>query len=292
MGSALALALLEKGRRVTGYDVRPEPRQALEAAGGRWAESPAEAARDASILVLMVVNAEQAEAALAGPGGALGTLPRGAVVVLHSTVPPAFARSLAARIEAGGHLFLDAPVSGGVSAARKGALSVMASGSTAAFAAAKPELDGVASRVFEIGREPGQGSVVKTVNQLLAGAHIAVAAEAVAFGASLGVDTQVLYDVITHCAGSSWMFANRVPHMIEGDYTPLSAVNIFVKDLGIVLDSAKERGFPTPMASQAHTLFLAAAAAGHAREDDAAVVKVYEKLAGVSVRRSTPAAGN
>lgn len=285
MGAAMAGMLLSKGHRVTAHDVRSEARLPWEAQGGRWAATPAEAAAGAAVLVLMVVNAEQVESVLFGRQGAVAALPSGAVVVVHSTVPAEFNRGLAGRLKQTGHLMLDAPVSGGVAAARRGALSVMASGSAQAFTAADAELSAVAAKVFRVGDEAGQGSVVKTVNQLLAGAHIAVAAEALAFGARAGVDTQVLYDVITHCAGNSWMFTNRVPHMLDGDYAPLSAVNIFVKDLGIVLDSARAMKFPAPLAGLAHQLFIMAAASGHGQEDDSAVVKVYEQLTGVSVAR-------
>jgi 3-hydroxyisobutyrate dehydrogenase len=121
------------------------------------------------------------------------------------------------------------------------------------------------------------------INQLLAGVHIAAAAEAMAFGVKAGVDPQTLYEVISNSAGSSWMFQNRVPHKVAGDYTPLSAVEIFVKDLGIVLETGKAERFPLFLAAAAHQLFLAAAAAGFGREDDAAVVKVFEQLAGIQV---------
>ena len=285
MGAGMASRLLARGHSVTACDARPEARDPWVGLGGRWADTPAEAARGAGALVLMVVNSEQVEEVLFGAGGALSTLPAGSVVIVHSTVPAAFIRELGARLAKAGHPMLDAPVSGGVVAARNGTLSVMASGGKAAFAAAEPVLSAVAAKVFRIGGEPGMGSVVKTVNQLLAGAHIALAAEAIAFGARAGVDTQVLFDVISGSAGNSWMFTNRVPHMLDGDYRPLSAVNIFVKDLGIVLDSAREMRFPAPMAALAHQLFMMAAASGHGQEDDAAVVKVYESLTGVRVAR-------
>ncbi len=281
----MATRLIEMGFAVTAHDVREEAREPWAELGGLWAWTPAEAAAGASVLVLMVVNADQVEGVLFRPDGALSTLPKGSVVIVHSTVPPSFSRDLGARLAATGHLVLDAPVSGGVVAARKGALSVMASGSAAAFAASEAVLGALAAKVFKVGDVPGQASVVKTVNQLLAGAHIAVAAEAMAFGARAGVDTQVLYDVISNCAGNSWMFTNRVPHMLDDDFRPLSAVNIFVKDLGIVLDAARELKFPAPLAGLAHQLFIMAAASGHGLEDDSAVVKVYESLTGVRVGR-------
>ena len=119
------------------------------------------------------------------------------------------------------------------------------------------------------------------VNQLLAGVHIAAAGEAMALGIRAGADPQTLFDVISSSAGSSWMWQNRMPHVLAGDDTPHSAVNIFVKDLGIVLDQARALTFPLPMASAAHQLFLAAAAAGHGARDDAFVIRVWEALAGI-----------
>jgi 3-hydroxyisobutyrate dehydrogenase len=113
--------------------------------------------------------------------------------------------------------------------------------------------------------------------------HIAAACEAMALGLRAGADAHQLYDVITHSAGNSWMFENRVPHILAGDYAPLSAVNIFVKDLGIVLDAGRRLGFPLPLAATAHQLYLATAAAGHGGEDDAAVIKFYAELAGLEL---------
>jgi 3-hydroxyisobutyrate dehydrogenase len=283
MGTGMASRLLSKGHRVSAHDARDKARAPWTARGGTWAATPAEAARGAAALVLMVVNAEQVDDVLFGVKGALTSLPAGSVVIVHSTVPASFNRELGARLAKTGHLMLDAPVSGGAAAARQGSLTVMASGAAEAFAAAEPFLGAVAAKVFRVGDQPGMASAVKTVNQLLAGIHIAAAAEAVAFGAKAGVDTRVLFDVISNCAGNSWMFSNRVPHMLDGDYRPLSAVNIFVKDLGIVLDSARELRFPAPLAGLAHQLFIMAASSGHGLEDDSAVVKVYEALAGVRV---------
>jgi L-threonate 2-dehydrogenase len=107
-----------------------------------------------------------------------------------------------------------------------------------------------------------------------------------AFGTRAGVDPAILFEVISNSAGSSWMFNNRVPHMLAGDFTPLSAINIFVKDPGIVLDVAHELRFPLPMAALAHQLFIAAAATGQGSLDDASIVKLYENLSGVSVKKA------
>lgn len=285
MGAGMAANLAKAGFVVQGFDIRAEALRSLEERGGKAAATPAAAADGATVLFVMVATADQAEAVLYGPGGAVASLPADAVVVLCSTVPPAFARSLGERLAETGHRLLDAPVSGGSVGADAGTLTVMASGAPDVFEAVDPVLKAVAGKVYRLGEEVGIGSTVKMVNQLLAGVHIATAAEAMALGVRAGADPRVLYDVISNSAGNSWMFTNRVPHMLDGDYTPLSAVEIFVKDLGIVLDSGRLLRFPLPVAAAAHQLFLAAAAAGHGREDDSAVVKVYEELAGISVSR-------
>jgi 3-hydroxyisobutyrate dehydrogenase len=240
----------------------------------------------------VVAKSDQADVVLFGEGGAVGTLPSGATVALHSTVAPAYAASLARRLGATGHLLLDAPVSGGVAGATAGTLSVMASGPPAAFDAAAPALAALAARVYRLGDLPGIGSTVKMVNQLLAGVHIAAAAEAIALGARAGVNPRLLFEIISNSAGNSWMFTNRVPHMLDGDYTPLSAVDIFVKDLGIVLEAGENLKFPLPVAAAAHQQFLAASGAGFGRLDDSAVVKVYERLTGIDVAAAASPGSN
>jgi 3-hydroxyisobutyrate dehydrogenase len=279
----MALSLLEAGFQVKGYDLNPEAVQRLVQAGGLGAASIAEAAQGVGILVLMVVNAAQVEEVLFGSGQAAAALPQGAVVIVSSTVKPEFARSLAQRLAGLNLEMLDAPVSGGTARAAEGRLTIMASGRPEAFRRSEKILAALAEGVYRLGDECGQGSTVKMINQLLAGVHIAAAAEAMAFGVKAGVDPHTLYEVISNSAGSSWMFQNRVPHMLAGDYSPKSAVEVFVKDLGIVLETGKEERFPLPLAAAAHQLFLMAAAAGFGREDDAAVVKVFEKLTNISV---------
>jgi 3-hydroxyisobutyrate dehydrogenase-like beta-hydroxyacid dehydrogenase len=282
MGMGAALSLCRAGHQVIGCELRQAAWADLEAAGGKGVATPAElGACEAAII--FVVNAAQAETVLFGPSGCLDALAPGAVVLCCVTVAPEAARTLAERVVASGRLYLDAPVSGGAGAAREGRMSVMASGAEAAFTMAAPVLDAIAGKVWRLGDAPGVGSTVKMVNQLLAGVHIATAAEAMALGIRAGADPQTLFDVISNSAGSSWMWQNRMPHVLAGDDTPLSAVNIFVKDLGIVLDQARALTFPLPMASAAHQLFLAAAASGHGARDDAFVIRVWQALAGISL---------
>ena len=283
MGMGAALNLVRAGHHVAGCELREAAREELVAAGGTAVGRAADLPAGIEALVVFVVNAAQANDVLFGADGCIGRLAPGAVVLCCTTVAPEAARALDAKLAEHQLLMLDAPVSGGAVGARAGSMTVMASGSEAAFAKAQPVLDAIASKVWRLGDAAGVGSTVKMVNQLLAGVHIATAAEAMALGIRAGADPQTLFDVISTSAGSSWMFQNRVPHILAGDDTPLSSVNIFVKDLGIVLDQARALTFPLPMASTAHQLFLAAAAAGHGGRDDAFVIRFWEMLAGIDL---------
>ena len=277
MGLGMAKNLLKHGHKVIGVDPSAAARDAFAKAGGASESTPAAAAKLADAVVVAVVNAQQVESVLYGDNGAVAALSKGGVVMQCATVPPAYAKALGERLAASGHVLLDAPMSGGRARAESGELTYMTSGNEAAYAGAESILTATAAKVFRLGDAPGIGSLVKTVNQLLAGVHIAAAAEAMALAAKAGADTRAVYEVISASAGNSWMFGNRVPHMLDDDYSPLSAVEIFVKDLGLVLNTGHEHRLPLPLAAAAHQLFLAAAGAGWGKLDDAAVVKVYEQ---------------
>lgn len=283
IGMGAALNLAAKGHAVFGCDLREAARAELRQVGGATVERAAGLPDDLEALLLFVVNATQVQDVLFGPDGCAGRLPGGAVVICGTTMAPEAARALGSQLSARGLLMLDAPVSGGVTGARAGTLTVMASGPEAAFERAQPVLDAIAAKVWRLGEAIGAGSTVKMVNQLLAGVHIAVAAEALALGIRAGADPRTLFEVVSSSAGSSWMWQNRVPHILAGDDTPLSAVNIFVKDLGIVLDQARALTFPLPLAAAAHQLFLAAAASGHGGRDDAFVIRVWQALTGIDL---------
>jgi L-threonate 2-dehydrogenase len=283
MGMGAARNLVAKGHRVTGCDVRESARAELAAAGGATVATPAELPPDTEVVIVLVVSAAQEEDVLFGSHGCVPRLPRGAVVMCSSTVAPNFARTMQERLAAAGLLMLDAPVSGGRVGAEGGTMTVMGSGAPEAFARAQPVLDAIAGKVFRLGDEAGIGSTVKMVNQLLAGVHIAAAAEALALGIRAGADPRTLYDVITVSAGNSWMWQNRVPHILDADDQPQSSANIFVKDLGIVLDQARALTFPLPLAACAHQQFLATAAVGFGGKDDSSVIRVFEALTGIAL---------
>ena len=283
MGYGAAVSAMKRGVSTIGLDSSAAARERFAAAGGQLAVSLADLAARCDVVQVLVVNAMQTEAVLFGEQGLAATLRRGAVVIASATVDPTLPPQWEAKLAESGIHFIDGPVSGGAKKAADGQMTVMASGRPEAFAAAGAVLEAIAGKVYRLGDKAGIGSTVKMVNQHLAGVHIAAACEAMALGMRAGADAASLYEVICNSAGMSWMFQNRVPHILEGDYTPLSSVNIFVKDLGIVLDAARKLAFPLPLAAAAHQLYLATAAAGHGNEDDAAVVKFYAALAGLEL---------
>lgn len=290
MGMGAALSALRNGVPTWGCDPRAEARTAFEQASGHAVASAAELAPHCDVVLVLVVNAAQTEDVLFGAQGIAPLLKKGAVVVTSATVDPALPPQWEARLAEHGVFLIDGPVSGGAKKAAAGQMTVMASGKPDAFAAAGELLNAFAGKVYRLGDAAGVGSTVKMVNQHLAGVHIATACEAMALGIKAGADPRQLYEVICNSAGMSWMFENRVPHILDGDYTPLSAVNIFVKDLGIVLDAARALKFPLPLAATAHQLYLSTAAMGLGGEDDSAVVKYYAQLAGLELPTAKEAA--
>jgi L-threonate 2-dehydrogenase len=283
MGLGMARSIAQCGIAVAGYDVSPGSAEKLVEAGGTPAASATEAARDVDVLVIVVVNAAQTEQVLFGDTGAAAAMRHGGVIISSATMSPDDARRLAHKAQAIGLHYLDAPISGGAAKAAQGQLTIMASGSPEAFAAARPVLQAMASTVHELGNVAGIGASFKMVNQLLAGVHIAVACEAVTFAKRLGLDLDQVYKVITASAGNSWMFENRVPHILDGDYAPRSAVSIFTKDLGIVGDMGRQEKFPLPIAATALQMFLMTAAAGMERDDDASVARMLAKMTGLEL---------
>jgi putative dehydrogenase len=205
MGMGAALNLHRKGHAVVGCEVREAGRAAFVAAGGVAVASPVELPADLDAVVVFVVNAAQTEAVLFGDAGCLTRLGKGAVILCCATIAPEAAKALGARITEAGFLMLDAPVSGGSAGAQGGTLTVMGAGSEAAFAKARPVLDAIAGKVWQLGAEPGVGSTVKMVNQLLAGVHIATAAEALALGIRAGADPKTLFEVISAGCRMCWM---------------------------------------------------------------------------------------
>lgn len=279
MGLPMAVNLVKAGHDVTGADLNPNAVAAFTAAGGRAAANAAAAAEGADIALLMVVNGAQARNVLFGDGVA-AALRSGGLVIAGYTQAPADAAMLAKDLAALGLDMLDAPVSGGTVGAESGTLAIMVAGPKPVFDRAKPLLDVLGRNIFHVGEAHGQGSTLKMINQLLCGVHLVAAAEAIALAEAHGVAGAIVSEVIAASAGMSWMFGNRGPRMLQDEPPVASAVDIFVKDLGIVLDAGRERRAMLPMSAVAHQLFLAASGAGLGQADDSQVVQVYRKLKG------------
>lgn len=285
MGFGMATHLLRSNFYVIAYDVYKPTLDKFADLGGIVESSPEGVAKDVEVLIIMVANEAQAESVIYGNAGLVFALQDGATIILSSTVSPGFITRLEQRLkdEKKDLKLVDAPVSGGTKRAADGTLAIMVSGTDEALSCAGSVLSTLSENLYVIKGGCGAASSVKMVNQLLAGVHIAAAAEAMAFGARLGLNTRMLFEILKHRGGYSWMFGNRVPHMLDNDFTPYSAVDIFVKDLGIVSYESSNLKIPLHISSAAHQLFLLGSASGWGRYDDAAVVKVYETLTGVKV---------
>ncbi|WBV44830.1 L-threonate dehydrogenase [Pseudoroseomonas cervicalis] len=276
MGMGAARSCIEAGLETYGADLNPAAREALREAGAAGvAADAAEFADRLDAVLLLLVNAAQCRAVLFGEGGLAGRLRPGTGVMVSSTIAVADAQAIAQELEARGLLALDAPVSGGAAKAAAGQMTVMAAGPRPAFDRLRPVLDAVAGKVYEIGESAGLGATVKIIHQLLAGVHIAAGAEAMALAARANIPLDLMYDVVTNAAGNSWMFENRMKHVVDGDYTPRSAVDIFVKDLRLVTETGLALNFPLPLATTAYSMFANASNAGFGKLDDAAVIKSF-----------------
>lgn len=275
MGGPMARNLLKSSFEVQGFDIAAKSLADLQAAGGTPAASAAGSCAGANFVVLMVVDAAQAQTVLF-TDGALAAAPADAIVCLMATCPPKSVESIAARVTATGRGFIDAPVSGGTAGAIAGTLTIMAAAPQGVFEAAQPIFKAMGDRVFHIGERPGQGAAVKTVNQLLCGVHIAVAAEAFSLAEKVGVDAACMLTILSGTSASSWMLKDRGPRMIMDDTEVSSTIDIFVKDLGMVL----EAGRALPFAALSHQLFLSVSGRGDGQVDDSQVIRAYRALNG------------
>ena len=279
MGALMARNLVRAGFSVVGYDTSPRALADFEAAGGKGAESATAAALQADLLVLMVVSAAQAEAVLFG-AAAIDALASSGIVMLMATCPPGAVRDLGERVKSAGRRFVDAPVSGGTAGADAATLSIMVAADDGTLDVVRPVLRAMGDKIFHVGTEPGQGAAVKTVNQLFCGIHLVAAAEGFSLARKLGLDLKVVLEILGGSSASSWMLRDRGPRMMEAEPAVTSAVDIFAKDLGIVLEAGREAKTALPLAAAAHQMFLAASGRGDGAADDSQVIRSYAQLNG------------
>ncbi len=275
MGMGVAQSLVRAGFMTLGFDLRSAARDTFAASGGIAIDSLAAIDDKVDVAIVLVLNAMQAQEVLFGDDGAAQRLRKGSAVFLSTTVSPSDAQRISTRLAEHGIDMLDAPVSGGAIAAAQGSMVMMVSGADAIIDRHEAVFSAIAKKLYRVGVEAGAGSSMKMINQLLAGVHIAAACEAMALAKRAGLDLAQVYEVICSSAGGSWMFQNRMPHVLEDDYTAKSAIAIWPKDLGIVSDTAKRLNFPLPLTSAALQQYMAAMGHGIAQEDDAALFKLY-----------------
>jgi 3-hydroxyisobutyrate dehydrogenase len=281
----MALSVQRAGLPLLVYDLRPEPLAELAGAGAQVASSSREAAAKSDVLVIMVLNHAQAETVLAGENGALAGLSPGKTVIVMSTISPAQARHLASLVAPTGARYVDSPVSGGWLRAKDGTLTLMLGGTAEAVEAARPVLEAMGKYLYYAGAEVGSGQSLKMINQTLMGIHEVAASEAMVLATKLGLDPELIYEVISHGTGDSWAFRNRVDRLMARDFTNRGALEILHKDLGIVLEAARDAKMPLLLTPMAYLAYQAGMVAGLAREDDSAVAKILEQLAGVEVKK-------
>ncbi len=275
LGSAIATALIAHDQHPIGYDRDADALARFAAAGGTPAASAAELCRTANCVIVVLRDELQIEDLLAAPGVLAKGIQAGTTLWLVSTVRPAFAAHLGEILMQRQVHLLDGPVSGGVELARAGQLTLILAGDDAAFAAVSSLTPAVAARVFRVADRPGPASAVKAINQLLAASHIALAAEALGLALHSGVDPWVLYEAVNVSSGASRMFANRVPRMIEEDFSANATIGIFLKDLSIALDMGLANGSELPVAKAAYRVFQKAAESVGANTGDPAIFRLY-----------------
>ena len=276
MGRGVAANLLKKGFSVVGRDTNPEALVWLESMGGVAGADAASIANACDVVVSFVVNDKQTEDVLFGKDALAATLKPGTVFIACSTMSPKYVSHLAERLEKMQIHLIDSPVTGGQVGANNGTLTVMVAGDPDIFERVRPVLSTFGGKLFYLGKEQGKGSQMKVINQLLCGVHIAAAAEALAMAKLSGLPLDTTLEILKSGSASSWMLGDRGPRMVAESFDQVtSAVDIFVKDMSLVLDSVRERTFAAPMAHAAFLQFIEASGHGLGKLDDAAVFRNY-----------------
>ena len=286
MGMGVVETLLRAGHKIYARDVLVARMAHATTLGAIPCASPSAMAREVDVIIVLVVNAAQVEAVLFGAEGGAPALAKGSVVILSSPLAPDYVEALAPRLAALQLGLLDAPVSGGPARAAAGTITIMVAGAADDYQRCAGLLENISGKVFHLGDVPGTASKMKLVNNLLAGVNVAAAAEAMALAIRVGLDPRMVFDVVNESSGASWMFRDRIARVLQGDYSPRAAIPILTKDLGLANDLATENAFPLAIGRHVHEIFSAAADAPYGDEDDAALIKYYQALTGISLPKA------
>ncbi|KAF2709550.1 oxidoreductase-like protein [Pleomassaria siparia CBS 279.74] len=281
MGFGMATHLIKSGYSVTGFDVWAPTLEKFKAAGGIPSTSLSESAKDKSFYVCMVATAQQAQEALFKEDGIVKALPQGATLLLCSTVPSAYAKSVGKELETVGRsdiFFIDSPVSGGTIRAADGTLSIMAGATPEAIEKGKVLLEVLSAptKLFIVDGGIGAGSNMKMVHQVLAAIQILSVSEGFGFAARLGLNGKDVREKVIASEAWSWMFENRSMRTLSEDYFPgASAVGIIVKDTGIITSTARLLSFPAPLCTVAEQVYFSGIDRGWITHDDASLVRLW-----------------
>lgn len=286
MGLGMSRNLLRAGRAVTGFDIDASRHSSFESAGGTFASSAAEAAKGCDILYVCVFSAAEAGPMLEVQGEVVPALNPGALIVMHTTMAPSESVAIAETLASAGHAYLEAPITGGQQGADDGTLTAIVSGPATAVERTRADFEAMCSQVHIVGERAGAALTVKMVNQLLVGTHIATTVEALSLAARAGADPRRTFEVVSNGRGNSTIFSARGPNILAGKPELPRTVEIFLKDLGVVLAAGRELEMALPMCASAHQLFLSAAALAKTGDQEPSLVSLYETLNNIDIAAS------
>lgn len=282
MGGPMALNLVKAGFELIVHDINPAKVAPLIAAGATLAASAEAIAANCHRTICMVETTDQAEAVILGDSGIIRSAKQGDIVLCMSTIDPLAARRFAERLAGKGVAMLDAPVSGGTHGAAAGTLSVIAGGPAETFAASEDLFRAMGKNVFHVG-DLGHGLAMKLINNMLGQIATVAIAEALVFGKKAGLDPRKIFEVVSVSTGNSVQFQNRVPRMLARNFAPGGTIDISYKDQELETGFAKALGMPLLMANLSQQVYQMGRAQGLNKEDGSAIIKVFERMAGVTI---------
>ena len=284
MGFSMARNILKAGYQLTGFDLREERLEMLEALGGKRAGSPAEVGEVADAVFIMVMTGKQAESIVSGEDGLLKTMNPGKTILLTATIEPHEARSIGKTVAKKGVHLIDAPVSGGQNGAESGTLALMAAADKEVWDENLDLMKAVGENIFHVGEEIGIGQTVKASLQALIGCTFTAIFESLVLGSKAGVSGKVLYEVFSASGVSSPLFKNCAKLIMDRKFKDTgSQIGTMYKDLGITMDLARQNGVPMFTTAAAQQLFQSGISK-FPEEDNWTITKVLEEIAGTEVK--------
>ncbi len=284
MGKPMSKNLLKAGHELVVYDIVPAPMQEVVAAGAKGASSPKEVAQQCPFIITIVPNSPHVKAAVLGPNGVLEGAKAGSLVVDMSSIDPMVSREVGAELKKKGIRFLDAPVSGGEQMAIDGTLSIMVGGAKADFEEALQILKRMGASVVLCG-EIGAGNVTKLANQIIVALNIGAVSEALVLATKAGVDPELVFEAIKGGLAGSTVLNAKAPMTLARNIKPGFRINLHIKDLDNALAAGHAVGVPLPLTAQAMEIMQALKVDGMGDADHSAIIRFYEKLAQVEVKK-------